>query len=262
LSWRKKRPETAMTQDLPQGLLQASVVLDAVTAPELAEFCPGPVSLAVGLTEFVVLEGLTTKEADSLLRLTATLRAPAKGRLFHWGRNLFALSREELYPWRRRLALVSPFQSLLPRLTVRENVTLSQILNSSKTPQETAQEQRELLMQLSLWDYLSFYPGELPLRQYHLALWARELIKEPLLILGVMPSQAEECDAPTLTEHLLPWLEKYHSKRRGAIVLAGPQLDFTYHVADRRLHCRGGQWQEQFLPGRRDEPLIKYVDLL
>jgi ABC-type lipoprotein export system ATPase subunit len=257
----RRRAEAAQKTDLPRGLLQTSVVLEGVTAPELADFCPSPVSLAVGLHEFVVLEGLTTREADALLRLAATLRRPTAGRIFHWGRDLFALSRGELYPWRRRLALVSPFQSLLPRLTVQENVTLSQTLNSPKTPREVAQEQRELLTRFSLWDYLSFYPGELPLRQYHLALWARELIKEPLLILGVMPGQAEECDAPTLTEHLLPWLEEYHNSRRGAILLAGPQLEFTYLVADRRLHCRGDLWLDQSLPGRQDEPLIRYLDI-
>ncbi len=112
-----------------------------------------------------------------------------------------------------------------------------------------AQEQRDLLTQLSLWDYLPLYPGELPLRQYHLALWARELIKEPLLILGVMPGQAEECDAPTLTEYLLPWLEDYHNSRRGAVLLAGPQLEFTYHVADRRLQLPGGSLAGAVLAG-------------
>ena len=44
------------------------------------------------LQEFVLLEGLTTREADLLLRLAATLRRPAAGRIFHWGRDLFALS--------------------------------------------------------------------------------------------------------------------------------------------------------------------------
>lgn len=255
------RPQVEPAENLPPGLLQTSLLMEAVTAPELAESCPGPVSLAVGMREFVILEGLTTREADSLLRLAATLRRPAGGRIFHWGKDLFSLAREDLYPWRRRLALVSPFQSLLPRLTVLENITLSQTLNRPKAAAEVAREQQFLLKQLTLWDYLPRYPGELPLRQYHLALWARELIKEPLLILGVMPGQAEECDAPTLTEYLLPWLEDYHNHRRGAVLLAGPQLDFTHHVADRLLNCRGGGWQEQSLPGRRDEPLLSYLDL-
>jgi ABC-type lipoprotein export system ATPase subunit len=254
-------PQVEPGKGVPLGLLQTSLLLEEVSAPELADFFPDPVSLAVGLHEFVVLEGVTIREADLLLRLAATMRRPAAGRIFHWGRDLFSLSRQALYPWRRRLAFVSPFQSLLPRLTVEENVTLSQTLKSHKTANQVAQEQHQLLQQLALWEYLPFYPGDLPLQQYHLALWARELIKEPILIMGILAGQAEECDSPALGAHLLPWLEDYHHNRRGAVLLAGPQLDFTYHLADRRLGWRDGRRQEQPLPGRAHQPLIAYLDL-
>jgi ABC-type polar amino acid transport system ATPase subunit len=255
-------PQQHNTQDIPRGILQTSLLLEAVTATELADFCPGPVSLALGLQEFVVLEGLATREADILLRLAATLRRPATGRIFHWGKDLFALSRQALYPWRRRLAFVSPFQSLLPRLTVLENVTRSQTRTTPQTAAEVAQKQQDLLRQLALIEYLSRYPGELPTRQYHLALWARELIKGPHLILGVMAGLAEKGDAPDLAQYLLPWLADYHNQRQGAVLLAGPLLDFAHHVADRGLDCQGSIWQEQPLPGRINQPLIAYLDLL
>jgi ABC-type polar amino acid transport system ATPase subunit len=247
--------------DLPQGLLQTSLLLAGVVAPELAETCPGPISLAVGLQEFVLVEGLGTHAADLLLRLAATLRRPAAGRIFHWGRDLFALSRQALYPWRMQLALVSPLQSLLPRLTVLENVTLSQTLTTARSAGEVVQEHRALLEQLALLEYLPSYPEELPRRQYQLALWARELIKRPRLILGVMADQAEQCDAPDVVEYVFPWLEEYHNRRRGAVVLAGPALEFGYQVADRRVHCQAGRWQEQPLPGRDNQPLLGYVEL-
>ncbi len=254
--------EVDRTHSLPREMLQTSLLLDAVTAPELADSCPEPISLAVGLREFVLLDGLGTRSADLLLRLAATLRRPATGRIFHWGRDLFALSRQALYPWRRRLAFVSPLQSLLPRLTVLENVTLSQTLTSPDTAMAVAHQQQDLLSRLDLMEYLPRYPGELPARQYHLALWARELIKEPLLILGVMASPAEPGDSPNLAPFLLPWLEEYRTNRRGAVLLAGPVLDVTYPVADRRLDCRGNLWQEQPLPGRNHHPLMAYLNLL
>ena len=254
-------PEAAPTADLPPRILQTSLLLEGVTAPELAEFCPEPVSLAVGLSEFVLLEGLTTREADLLLRLAATLRRPAAGRIFHWGRDLFALSRRALYPWRGKLAFVSPFQSLLPRLSVLENVTLSQTLTTARSAREVARQQHTLLEQLDLTEYLSRYPGELPVRQYHLALWARELIKQPHLILGVLSGQAEQCDSPDVAGYLLPWLKEYHTNRRGAVLLGGPFLESAHQVADRRLDCRGGRWQEQPLGGRDSRPLIAYLDL-
>ncbi len=259
----KVRPAApaAPSATMPRGILQTSVLLEGVTAPELADFCPSPVSLAVGLREFVLLEGLTTREADLLLQMAATLRRPAAGRIFHWGKELFGLSRRALYPWRRRLAFVSPFQSLLPRLTVLENVTLSQTLYTPQAAAEVARQHQTLLEQLALTEYLPRYPGELPVRQYQLALWARELIKQPRLILGVLAGQAEQCEAPDLAKYLVPWLEEYHNNRRGAVLLAGPWLEFVHHVADRTLNCRDGRWQEQPLPGRDNHPLLAYLDL-
>ncbi len=254
-------PEAGPTANLTRNTLQTSLLLEGVAAPELAEFWPSPVSLAVGLREVVLLEGLGAREADLLLRLAATLRRPAAGRIFHWGRDLFSLSRRALYPWRRQLAFVSPFQALLPRLTVLENVTLSQTLNTAQTAAEVAEQQHSLLEQLTLTEYLPRYPGELPVRQYHLALWARELIKQPRLILGVLAGQAEHEEAPDLAQFLLPFLIEYHTNRRGAVLLAGPVLDFAYHVADRRLDCRVGLGPEQPLPGRDNLPLIAYLDL-
>jgi ABC-type glutathione transport system ATPase component len=214
------------------------------------------------LEEFVLLEGLSTREADLLLRLAATLRRPAGGRIFHWGRDLFALSRRALYPWRGRLAFVSPFQSLLPRLTVLENVTLYQTLTTPRSAAAVGREHRELLEQLALSEYLSRFPRELPTRQYHLALWARELIKQPHLILGVMAGQEEPFGAPSLLPHLVPLFDDYRSQRRGAIVLAGPFLEPVHPVADRMLFCQGDHWREQPLPGRRDQPLLNYLNLI
>jgi ABC-type methionine transport system ATPase subunit len=245
----------------PKKILQTSLLLEGVTAPELTEFFPAPVSLAVGLREFVLLEGLGVRPADLLLRLAATLRRPAGGRIFHWGRDLLALSRRDLYPWRRRLALVTPLQALLPRLTVLENVSLSQTLTSTQTARTVADRHRELLSWFGLREYLGHYPGDLPARQYHLALWARELIKEPALILGVQASRAEPSDVPDLSPWLLPWLENYHANRQGAVVLAGPVLEVAYALADRVLDCRGEVWQERPLPGRDHHPLSNYLDL-
>lgn len=250
------------TPGLPEQILQASLILAEVAAPELSELGPREISLTVGLEEFVLLEGLSTREADLLLRLAATLRRPAAGRIFHWGRDLFALSRRALYPWRGRLAFVSPFQSLLPRLTVLENVTLSQTLTTPQSAMSVGQQHQELFQQLDLKDYLSHYPRELPLRQYHLALWARELIKNPQLILGVVAGQEEPFGAPTLLQHLLPLFVDYRAQRRGAIVLAGPFLEPAHPAADRALSCQGKFWREKLLPGRRQQPLWDYLNLL
>lgn len=256
------RPRAAPAFELPVGILQTSLLLETVTTPELAEVHDAPVSLAVGLQEFVLLDGLSVRGADQLLRLAATLRRPSSGRIFHWGRDLFALSRRALYPWRGRLAFVSPFQSLLPRLTVLDNVTLSQTLTSPQSAVGVARRHRPLLEQLGLRAYLDRYPRELPLRHYHLALWARELIKEPRLILGVLDSPEEPFGGAVLAPYLLPVLEKQHQQNQSAVVLAGPHLEWARPVADRFLLRREDRWQEQPWIQRRHQPLINSLKLL
>ncbi|MBM4288571.1 MAG: hypothetical protein FJ135_10580 [Deltaproteobacteria bacterium] len=251
-----------MKAAVPAEVLQSSLLLENLVLPEALDSCPGPINLTVGLQEFLLIEGLSALEADVLLRTAATLRRPVAGRIYHWGRDLFALPRRSLYPWRKRLAFVSPWQSLLPRLTLLENVTLPLTLATGRSAPELGRQHQALLEQLSLAEYQSSYPGELPARVQHLALWAREMIQQPLLILGVLAGQEEVYGAPVLAPHLLPLLEDYHRQGRGAIVLAGPFLDWAYPVADRRLSCRENGWEERPLPGRRQHPLINYLKVL
>ncbi|AEB09396.1 hypothetical protein Desac_1541 [Desulfobacca acetoxidans DSM 11109] len=260
---KRRHPSTATINDASAaGLLHTSLVLSEVVAPELKVSRHGPVSLTVGLQEFVLLAGLTAREADYLLRLAATLRPPSGGRIFHWGQDLFSLPRNALYLWRARLAFVSPFQSLLPRLTVLENITLSQTLLTGRSPDEVASQHQVLLNRLDLMPFLADHPRTLPVRAYHLALWARELLKQPELILGLLPSSEDLYGGPPLTLYLLPLLQEFHARRRGAILLAGPDLASFYHAADRLVRCREDVWQGEPLPGRANQPLIDYLNLL
>lgn len=250
---RAVEPETAFST----SLLLENVVPAAGWQPEL-----GPLSLALGQTEFCLVEGLSTHAADLLLRVAATLQPPLAGRLCHWGREILTLPRRQLYPWRRRLAFVSPWQSLLPRLTVLENITLAQTLTSSRRAEAMAGRQQLPLEQLELTAYLDRYPQELPTRQYHLALWARELLKAPRLILGVLAGQEEPHGVLVLAPHLFPLLEEHHRQGRGAILLAGPWLAPAHALADRRLTVQADGWQEKPLPRRHHHPLATYLNLL
>lgn len=236
----------------------------------LAEVVPGPgwdphvppVSLRLGLAECCLLEGLAVQPADLLLRTAATLAPPVAGRLYHWGRDLVPLPRRRLYPWRRRLAFISPGHSLLPRLTLEENLNLSQVLTTQQRLGDVAQRHGSLLTQLGLTPYLRLYPRQLPPREYQLALWARELVKEPRLILGVLAGQEELYGIPELIPRLFPFLAEYHQNRRGAILLAGPWLAPAYGLADRRLVLQADRWQTESLPRRHPQPLAAYLKIL
>ncbi len=254
-----RRPENALrpAARFTTSLLLANVVPGIDWQPDL-----GPVSLALRLTECCLLEGLAVQRADLLLRAAATLLPPLTGRIFHWGEDLFALPRRQLLSWRRHLAFVSPKHALLPRLTLQENLTLAQVLATKHRSQDLMPRQGRLLEQLGLTAHLAQYPKELPPRQYQLALWARELVKEPRLLLGVLAGQEEPYGAPALAPNLLPLLQEYHRHGQGAILLAGPWLAVAHALADRRFVLRDSRWHEEPLPQHHCHPLASYLNVL
>jgi len=239
------------------SLLLADVVPGPGWKPEV-----GPVTLALSLTECCLLEGLAVPRADLLLRAAATLLPPLTGRILHWGEDLFALPRRQLLLRRRRFAFVSPGHALLPRLTLQENLTLAHVLTTKQRAAGLVERQGRLLDQLGLTPYLGKYPRELPPRQYQLAIWARELVKEPRLLLGVLAGQEDPHGAPALAPYLLPLLQEYHENGRGAILLAGPWLTVVHALADRRLVLREPDWQEEPLPRHHCHPLAAYLNVL
>ncbi len=257
--WSAPSPAPA---PLPQARFTTSLLLEKVVPAPGWEPDIAPLSLGLGLTEFCLLEGLDVRRADLLLRSAATLLAPLSGRIFHWGENLLSLSRRQLYPWRRRLAFVSPGHALLPRLTLQENLTLAQNLTGQHQTAAALQRYNASLGQLGLGPYLEQYPQELPSRVYQLALWARELVKEPRLLLGVLAGQEDPQGAPALAPHLFPLLRDYHQEGRGAILLAGPWLAPAYTLADRRLLLQTAVWQEEPLPQHHCHPLASYLPIL
>ncbi len=255
-------PAAARLTASPPAPLLTSLVLQKVVPT--AQWSPdlSPLSLTVGYTDFCLVEKVPVVMADALLRVAATLAPPLTGAIWHWGRDLSILARRQLYPWRRRLAFVSPEHALLPRLTLAENLSLPQMLRSKYRMRGRLQPPPDLLAQLGLTPYLNSFPRELPPRQYQLALWARELVKEPRLILGVLAGREDPHGAPALIPVLLPILEEYHQQRRGAILLAGPWLEVAYPCADHLIQAQGPAWEEHPLPRRHGHPLSAHLRIL
>lgn len=250
-----------LTSSPPVPLLTSLVLHEVVpTAQWSADL--SLLSLTLGYTDFCLLEKVPVVLADALLRVAATLAPPLTGAIRHWGRDLSTLARRQLYPWRRRLAFVSPEHALLPRLTLAENLSLPQLLLSKRRALGGGPLPPHLVARLGLSPYLSSYPRDLPPRQYQLALWARELVKEPRLILGVLAGREAPHGAPALAPVLLPILEEYHRQRRGAILLAGPWLEVAYPLADRLIQAQGPAWQEYALPRRHGHPLPSYLRVI
>ena len=238
--------------------LTTSLLMMNLVAPEL-KVLPRPFSFQLGLKEFVLLGGLSSRDADLFLRLAARLHHPEAGQILHWGQDLFALPRPQRYQQRGRMAFVSPFQSLLPRLTLGENLVLAKTLTTPISPAAVLDRYQDLWERLQLLPWLQHYPRELPPLCYQLALWGRELTKDPDLILGLLPYP--EGNLTELSRILGPVLINFQARQSGALLLAGPALEFALPVADRLVQASPCGWQEYPLPGRARHSLLRFLPL-
>lgn len=238
--------------------LSAALLLVGVRLPAL-KTVPQPFSFRLGLQEMVLLTGLPLQEADLLLHLAANLLPPQEGVVFHWGQHLRQLPRMRRYQQQGRIALISPLQSLWRRLRLRDNLALPKTLSGELTVAEVSARAQDLWERLQLHPWLEHYPHELPPLIYHLALWGRELLKEPELILGLLP--VPEPQLAALPQILWPVLLNYWHSRPVAVLLAGQDLRFASAEADRLCQITATGWQDLPLPGRGRQTLLSYLPL-
>ena len=166
-------------------MLHHALNLDLVTLPGDAAW-PAPLSLAVGFNEVVLIEGAGPAVSLPLLEVAATLQAPVAGNVRHWGRDAAMGRREKLYRLRRRIAYISPRQVLLHLITLGENIALGPCYYLGCSEAEALAPHADLLELLELQTHLSQYPPQVSAAIYDRAVWARELVKGPELILAVI----------------------------------------------------------------------------
>jgi ABC-type methionine transport system ATPase subunit len=240
-------------------MLHDALNLDAVTLPGEAGVWPAPLSLAVALDEVVLIEGAGVGVSLPLAEVAATLELPAAGRVRHWGQEAATAPREELYRLRSRIAFISPQQVLLHRFTLGENIALGPCYHQGWTEAEALAAYAPLLAHLNLSAHLSRYPAQVSAAVYARAVWARELLKEPELILVVAAGElATAAVAALLATVLRECLERYGA----AMVLWGESLQSFYPLGHRLLRLESGQLYERPLLEQRARPLTAYLPLV
>jgi ABC-type lipoprotein export system ATPase subunit len=93
------------------------------------------VSLEIGQGEFVLIVGRSGSGKTTLLNLAAGLTRPTSGKVMLEGTNLWDLTDQQQSFLRcQRIGFVFQFPSLLPSLTVHENVILPRCLARNSNP--------------------------------------------------------------------------------------------------------------------------------
>ncbi len=139
--------------------------------------------------EFVIITGRSGSGKTTLLNLAAGLTRPTSGRVLVDSVDLNTLGDLQRAALRgQKIGFVFQFPSLLPSLTVLENVRLPVVFANGQQPVSGTERAVELLKSVGLSDKLSAYPRQLSAGQQQRVVIARALINQPEMIMADEPT--------------------------------------------------------------------------
>jgi putative ABC transport system ATP-binding protein len=194
------------------------------------------VSLEAPAGQLTAVVGPSGAGKTSLLHLLAGLDRPSAGTVSLDGRPLRGLDDLELTRLRRdRIGLLLPAASVLPTITVRENVALP-LLIARRAPEPEAID--ALLERVGLADRRDQRPGQLTAAERQRAALARALVGGPSVLLADEPAGDLE---PEDGAHLLMLLGEIAHEDGIAVVLFTRDIDDAAGVADAIVELDGGR---------------------
>jgi putative ABC transport system ATP-binding protein len=194
------------------------------------------VSLEAPAGEVTAVVGPAGSGKTSLLHLLAGLDRPAAGTVTLDGRPLRELDDVELTRLRRdRIGLLLPGASVLPTITVRENVALPLLI--ARRPHEP-EAVDALLDRVGLGERRDEMPGNLTASERQRAALARSLVGRPSVLLADEPAGGLE---PEEGAHLLLLLRAIAHDEGITVVLFTRDIDDAAGVTDRIVELEGGR---------------------
>jgi len=168
------------------------------------------VSLTVARGQFVVITGRSGSGKTTLLNLAAGLTDPTSGEVLLQGANLRALPDRQRSLWRNeKIGFIFQFPSLLPSLSVLENVVLPTAFGRQRD-NHIYERATELLREVGLGEKLMAFPRQLSAGQQQRVVVARSLINHPEILLADEPTS--DLDEQTEVE-IMSLLKEIHGAR-------------------------------------------------
>jgi putative ABC transport system ATP-binding protein len=198
------------------------------------------ISLDVGAGEFLALLGASGSGKSTLLNLIAGLDRPSSGAILAQGRDLAAMSSEELASHRNQtIGIVFQSFQLLPRMTLEENVELP--LRLAEVPRgERPARVREALERVGLAARVKHRPTELSGGEQQRAAIARALVNRPMIVLADEPTG--NLDSKT-GEEIMSLIASIHRPTSGpgrSVVMVTHERALAERFADRIVTLSDG----------------------
>jgi ABC-type lipoprotein export system ATPase subunit len=196
------------------------------------------VTLTVARGEFLIITGRSGSGKTTLLNLASGLTQPTSGRVLWEDLDLWHLSDRQRSQLRnQRIGFVFQFPSLLPALTVLQNVTLPTIFTTDGVGPGTAERAVELLRTVGLADKLHVYPRQLSAGQQQRVVIARALFNQPQLLLADEPTS--DLDERTERE-IMDLFQEIHA-RTGVTMVAVTHTTQLVGYSTRHIRMSDGQ---------------------
>ena len=188
--------------------------------------------------EVCVLFGPSGSGKSTFLNLLGGLE-PADGGTIRVGNTVVnSLRDRDLVEYRRReLGFIFQFYNLVPDLTIRENIEVTQFLSKDPLPLD------DLIKTLGLWDHRNKFPNQVSGGQQQRCAIGRALVKNPRLLL---------CDEPTgaldyhTSKEILELLERVNREYACTMIIV-THNDAIRHMSHHILRLRDGALVEDTL---------------
>ena len=198
------------------------------------------VNLDIGPAEFVAIMGPSGSGKSTLMSILGCLDAPSDGTYVLEGRDVGALSRDQLADLRNRvIGFVFQGFNLLPRATLLDNVALP-LVYAGVGKSERLARARQMLERVGLGPYTASFPDQVSGGQQQRAAIARALINRPRLILADEPTG--NLDTRT-SQEIMGLLRQLNADGGITVVLVTHDPDIAAH-AMRLVHLVDGQVAE------------------
>ena len=198
------------------------------------------ISLNIGAGEFLALLGASGSGKSTLLNLMAGLDRPTSGAILALGRDLAAMSSEELAQHRNRtIGMVFQSFQLLPRMTLEENVELP--LRLAEVPRgERPERVRDALQRVGLSARTRHRPTELSGGEQQRAAIARALVNQPQILLADEPTGNLDSKTGDEIMSLIAGIHRPPSGPGRTVVMVTHERQLAERYADRIVTLSDG----------------------
>ncbi len=196
------------------------------------------VTLEVRDGEFLVITGRSGSGKTTLLNLAAGLTRPTSGTVTLDGVDVWSLTDNQRAALRgRKIGFAFQFPSLLPSLTVLENVLLPTLFAPNGEDDGTTDRAMELIADVGLSEKVRAYPRQLSAGQQQRVVIARALMNRPEVLLADEPTS--DLDEHTETE-VMDLFRAIHRSRGITIMMVTHSSDLV-HYGTRSIAMASGQ---------------------